>query len=158
MRLMLALLMLMATPAIAAGWGHYTNVRFGYAVDVPPGFAGQGESDNSDGQVFKTPTATLTVFGGNILDGGFEDEVKRRQGYATQDGWNLSYQATTPSAASYSGKHGAHILYARMIALCGGTQFAMFEFEYFATNMKAFDPVVGRLVGSLKATQGSASC
>ena len=82
MRLMLALLMLMATPAIAAGWGHYTNVRFGYAVDVPPGFAGQGESDNSDGQVFKTPTATLTVFGGNILDGGFEDEVKQRHAEA----------------------------------------------------------------------------
>ena len=58
MRWMLALLMVMPLPAFAAD---YVNARYGYSIDVPDGFAGQGESDNGDGQVFKTPTARLTV-------------------------------------------------------------------------------------------------
>jgi hypothetical protein len=158
-RLILALLVMLLPPqAIAASWGHYTNARFGYAVDVPPGFVGQGESDNSDGQVFKTPTAALTVYGANILDGGFEDEVKQRQHWATNDGWAITYQVTTPSVASYSGKQGARILYVRMIPLCDGSQFAAFELEYSRVDLQKFDAVVTRLVQSLKAPEGSASC
>ena len=155
MRLMLALLLLLATPVLAADWGHYSNARFGYAVDVPPGFTSGFAPANDDGRMFKTPTATLRVFGGNILDGGFEGEVKLRHGYMADDGWTLTYQMTTPDRASYSGKHGARILYARMIALCGGEQFAMFELEYYAADVATFDAVVSRLVGSLKATGGS---
>ena len=66
--LFLAVLLLLPAPAMAADWRHYVNARYGYGVDVPPGFVAQGESENGDGQVFKTPTATLTVFGGNILE------------------------------------------------------------------------------------------
>jgi hypothetical protein len=158
MRLLLALLMLLPVPAMAAGWGHYTNARYGYAVDVPPAFIAQGESQNGDGQVFKTPTATLTVYGGNILDSGFESEVVQRERYAEQDGWAITYQMSTPQKASFSGKHGARILYARMIPLCGGEQFAIFELEYSSVDLSKFDPIVDRLVASLKATRGSGSC
>lgn len=155
---LLALLLLLPLPTLAAGGGHYVNVRFGYAIDVPAGFVGQGESDNSDGQVFRTPTAALTVYGANILDGGFEGEARRRQGFAAGDGWNITYQVSTPGNASYSGKRGGRILYARLIALCGGEQFAAFELEYSAVDMAKLDPVVNALVRSFKATQGSASC
>ena len=158
MRLILALLMLLPMPVMAAGWGHYTNVRYGYAIDVPAGFMAQGESQNGDGQVFKTPTATLTVYGGNIPDGDFETEVVQRERYAEQDGWAITYQVSTPQRASFSGKHGARILYARMIPLCGGEQFAMFELVYSSVDLHTFNPIVDRLVASLKATQGSASC
>ena len=158
MRLILALLLLMVTPAVAAEWGRYENARFGYSIDVPPGFVAQPEADNGDGRVFRTPTASLTVFGSNIVEADFEAAVRQRQAYAADDGWAITYQATTPDKASYSGKNGAHILYARMIVLCGGTQFAMFELEYFAADLQKFDPVVSRLVPSLKATNGSASC
>ncbi len=156
--LLLALLLILPLPALAAGGGHYVNVRFGYAIDVPAGFVGQGEADNSDGQVFKTPTAKLTVYGGNILDGGFEDEARQRQGFAASGGWGITYQVSTPSNASYSGKRGGRILYARLIALCGESEFAAFELEYSAVDMAKFDPVVNALVRSFKATQGSASC
>ena len=158
MRILLALLLLLPVPVMAAGWGHYTNARYGYAIDVPSSFAARGESENGDGQLFKTPTATLAVFGGNILEGDFENEVRLRQNYAEQDGWAITYQVSTPQRASYSGKRTSRILYARMIPLCGGEQFAMFELEYSSVDLKAFNPIVDRLVASLKATQGSASC
>ena len=159
MRALLALLLvLLPAPALSASWGHYTNVRYGYAVDVPPGFVGQGSSENGDGQVFKAPTATLAVFGGNIPGGDFESEVVQRERYAEQDGWAITYQMSTPQRASFSGKHGARILYARMIPLCRGGQFGMFQIEYSSADLQAFNPIVDRLVASLKATQASASC
>ena len=158
MRLLLALLVLLPLPAMAADWGHYTNVRFGYAIDVPPGLAAQGESDNGDGQVFKTPTATLTVFGGNVMEADFEADVKAREGYSKQDGWAITYQTSSPQNASWSGKRSGRILYGRMIALCHGEQFASFELVYPSADLQAFNPIVDRLVSSLKATSGSVSC
>ncbi|MDO8359373.1 MAG: hypothetical protein Q7T08_04960 [Devosia sp.] len=150
--LLAALLVVAAGPALGAEWGHYENARFGYGIDVPPGFAGRGEAENGDGQVFATPVATLTVFGGFIMAADFEAEVKQRQAWAAGDGWAITYQMTTPDKASFSGKHGARILYARMIALCSGTAFGMFELEYSVADMAAFDPVVNRLVQSLRAS------
>src|ERR1700712_3346903 len=128
MRLLLALLVFIATPALAADWGHYENARHGYPIHTPPAFGGQGESDNGDGQVFSTSTALLRVYGSNLLDGDFEASVKQNQKQAEAEGWALTYQVSTPTAASYSGKKGGHILYVRMIALCHGTQAATFDF------------------------------
>ncbi len=142
------LVVLLATPALAADWGHYDNARFGYGIDVPPGFAGQGESDNGDGQVFASPTAKLTVFGQNIVEGDFETAVRTQQDFATQDGLAISYQVTTPTKASFSGKQSGRIVYARMIALCGGSAFAMFELRYGTADVAKFDAVVDRLVAS----------
>src|SRR3569833_3369173 len=96
MRLLLALLLLLPLPATAAEWSHYTNVRFGYAIDVPPGFVAQGEADNGDGQKFKTPTATLTVFGGNVMEADFEAEVGARGGGAAGGGGAGAGRGATP--------------------------------------------------------------
>src|SRR5258705_124859 len=152
MRIVLALLLLFTAPAFAAEWSVYSNERFGYAIEVPPDFVPQPEADNGDGRVFRTPTASLTVFGSNVVEADFEASVRQRQAYLVDDGWAITYQVTTPRSASYSGKNGAHIMYARMIALCGGTQFAMFELEYFAADLERFDPVVDRLVRKFRAT------
>ena len=157
MRLLLALLLLLPMPALAAGT-HYTNARYGYAIDVPAGFIGQGESDNGDGQVFKTPTATLTVYGGNVMEADFEAGVKAREEYSIGDGWAITYQVATPQKASWSGSKGGRVLYARMIALCKGTEFAAFELEYSKADVQKFNAVVNGLVASLKATDGSGMC
>lgn len=155
MRLLLALLLSLPVPAMAADWSHYANARFGYAIDVPPGFVAQGESDNGDGQVFKTPTAMLTVYGGNVMAADFEAEVAQREQFARDDGWAITYQVSTPQKASWSGKRGGRILYGRLIALCGGSQFANFELQYSSADLKRFNAVVERLVSSLKASGGS---
>jgi hypothetical protein len=157
MRWIAVLLLLVPLPALAAGQ-HYVNARYGYAIDVPQGFVGQGESDNGDGQVFKAPTATLTVYGGNVTEGDFEAEVRARQGYSTADGWTVTYQVSTPRYASWSGTHGARILYGRMIPLCQGTQFAAFELQYSKVDLQKFNPIVDGLVAALTATDGSAMC
>lgn len=150
-------MMAVAVPSLADEWGHYVNPRFGYAIDVPPGFVARGESANGDGQVFSTPTAELAVFGGYYVDGGFEEEVKFHQQIIAEGGWTITYQATTPSWASFSGIKGARIVYERMIAVCGEAV-AAFVLTYSRTDLQRFDPIVERLVRSLKAAEGSAAC
>lgn len=152
-----ALLVALASPALTDSWGHYVNVRFGYAIDIPPGFDGRGEADNGDGQVFSTPTAQLQVFGSSMVEGRFEDDVAARQGASRDAGWAITYQATTPNWASYSATQGARVLYARLIPLCGET-IGVFELTYGTSDLQRFNPVVDRLVQSLKPTNGSAAC
>jgi len=158
MRLTVALLLLGVTPALAADWGHYGNARFGYGVDVPPGFVAQGEADNGDGQVFLTPTATLTVYGGHIVMGDFEAEVRRREAADADSGWGLTYRSSSPQNASYSGKKGARILYARLVALCKGTEFAAFELNYSRIDIGKFDALINRLVRSLRGSGNGLDC
>ena len=155
-----AVLLVVATSAAAAEWGYYENARFGYAIDLPPGFAGEGESENGDGQIFRSDDGTrvLRVYGGNTLEETFERSVDAAMGYAREAGWSLSYERVTPSWASYSGTRNGQILYARAIALCGGEQFAAFEFEYPERDLDDMHPVVERLVNSLEATGSGLGC
>ena len=146
---MLALLLALAAPAIGDEWSHYENARFAYAIDVPPGFADRGEADNGDGQVFSTPTAELRVYGRYILGSDFEGEVEALQRAAVAAGWTITYEATTPHWASYSGAQGSRIFYARAIAVCDGAV-AEFSLTYGKADIGAFNPVVERLVRSLK--------
>ena len=144
-----ALLLAVAGPTVADDWGRYENARFGYAIDIPPGFDGQGEADNGDGQVFATPTAELRVYGGYVLEGDFEDEVNALQQTAVEAGWTITYQAVTPRWASYSGTQGSRIFYARAIALCDGAV-AEFSLTYGKVDLQPFNQIVERLVRSLK--------
>jgi hypothetical protein len=142
----------LATPsaAHAADWGHYVNERFGVEADVPPGFAPGEPPANGDGLGFSTPTAKLGIFGSLISEGDFESNVHDRIGWSEADGWAITYQAVTPGWASWSGTRGSRILYVRAISMCGGDIIGAFEFEYSQADRAEFDPVVERLVGSLK--------
>jgi hypothetical protein len=152
MRMLLALcLALFAAPALAAaGWSHYVNERFGVEADVPPGFVPGVPPVNGDGLGFSTPTAALSIYGSLIVEGDFESVVRQRMAWNEQDGWSITYQAVTPSWASWSGKQGSRIFYARAIRMCGGDMYGAFELEYSSADLKAFDPIVDRLVASLK--------
>lgn len=154
MRLILALfLALLASPASVQAWDQYSNSRYGYSVDVPPGFSGRGESDNGDGQAFVADgrPIDLQVWGGTLL-GGFEGEVAQRMALDEGEAWNITYQATTPRWASWSAIKGSRILYQRMVVLCEGTGYAAFRTEYSVTDSAEMDPVVERLVQSLRGT------
>jgi hypothetical protein len=158
--LLLLIALLFASPALAQEWDSYSNSRFGYVVDVPPGFAGDGESDNGDGQFFESAdgTQTLRVYGGNNVDGGFEASITAAMRYAREDGWALSYERVTPSWASFSGTRNGIIVYARAIALCGGAQFASFQLEYPERDLAKMNPVVERMVRSLKPSGRGLDC
>lgn len=153
----LVLFALLATPTLAADWGEYENGRFGYVIDVPPDFEWGEEAANGDGRVFTSGdgTQTLRVYGGNILEADFESSVQAAMGYARDAGWALSYERVTPSWASYSGERSGMILYARAIAVCEGSQFASFEYEYPKAALQQADAVVNRLVRSLREAEGA---
>ena len=154
MRILIVLLALIALPVSARelGWGRYDNARFGYAIDIPPGFVGDGESDNGDGQSFYDATGAkgLLVWGGNLM-GDFEGEVASAIEYAqAENDWNITYEATTPRWASFSGLKGFRILYQRMILLCDGSSYAAFRAEYSVTDSAEMEPVIDKLVQTLK--------
>ncbi len=148
-------LVLVASPALSQDWGFYANARFGYGIDIPPGYSGEGEADNGDGQIFNSDDGTqlLRVYGANALD-GFEAAVASAMEKAREGGWNLSYERVTPSWASFSGTRNGIVVYARAIALCGGTQFASFELQYPERDLDEMHAVVERLVRSLEAIDG----
>ncbi|HEY4199339.1 MAG TPA: hypothetical protein VGM83_02160 [Devosiaceae bacterium] len=147
-----ALALIPSLPVQAAEWSTYANSRYGYVVGVPPGFTGQGESDSGDGQVFRSGkgTETLRVWGGFLTEKDFSAEIAWRQKQDASDGLKITYQASTPKWASYSGTKGGLIHYSRAIARCGD-QYAMFELDYSKAEAARLDPVVGKLVGSLQA-------
>jgi hypothetical protein len=85
-----------------------------------------------------------------IIDTDFEGEVRKEIGWREDDGWNVTYQAITPSWATYSGKRGNRIFYIRAIRMCGGEIIGEFDLEYAAADVAAYDPIVSRLAGSLR--------
>lgn len=141
--------MALTAPAHAAGWEPYGNARFGYSIEVPPGFTWGKAADNGDGRGFRSGATRLLVWGGNITEDSFESAVVAAKDHAVGDGWGITYEAVTPSWATYSGTQGQRVLYQRMIALCDG-QYAAFRLEYSAVDIGKLTPVVDRLVQTLK--------
>ena len=147
--LILFMLIALAAPALAADWEPYGNARFGYTIEVPPGFEWGKEADSGDGRSFRDGATRLLVWGGNITEDSFESAVAAAKAFAVADGWGITYEAVTPSWASYSGTRDQRVLYQRMIALCD-MQYAAFRLEYSAVDIGKLEPVVERLVQTLQ--------
>lgn len=146
-------LFLFSLPASAAGWEPYVNGRFGFTVDVPPGFTLAREADNGDGRTYANGGATLAVWAHYLTSGDFEEEVADRRTTYSQEGWDLSYDRQTPGWASLSGTRGDRILYHRVVALCQGAV-ASFVLEYPLAMKGEVSPLVGKLVKSLRPAEG----
>lgn len=151
MRIVLLLLTLLATPAFAQDWGHYANPRFGFSIDIPPGFELASQADNGDGATFYNASGAmdLAVWGANLLE-DFDAEAQQAQAFATEEGYNLTYQATTSQWTSFSGTAGGKIIYQRMELLCDGQSWAAFRLTYGKRDIEAMNSVVERLMQSLE--------
>ncbi|RWD28658.1 hypothetical protein [Mesorhizobium sp.] len=136
----------------AADWSSYDNARFGYRIDIPPGFSAVAEAANGDGGVSQSDNGhtELRVWGGYLTEGDFEAEVRWRIDQDVADGWNVTYQKQHSSWASWSGAKRERIFYERAIPACDGAV-VYFRLEYKKSQLKAFDPVVARLVKSLRS-------
>ncbi|MDC9823183.1 hypothetical protein PRN20_05510 [Devosia sp. ZB163] len=143
-----ALILLTPLSALAGDWARYENGRFAYGIDVPAGFTWGRETDNGDGRTFRDGATRLAVWGANHGEDSFESAAYAAIGLAGGDGWQITYEAVTPSWASFSGTQGKRVLYQRMVALCDG-QYAAFRLEYPATDLARLDPVVDHMVRSL---------
>jgi hypothetical protein len=152
-RLVLAgMLIFAACGAFAAdGWSRYQNARYGYAIDIPPGFSPISEADNSDGGTSRgTPgRATLSVWGANLLVESFKSDVNGRIESAKQDGWELSLKKVGAKSATWSGTKDDRILYAHAKPGCDG-QASYFQIEYDADAKDALDGPIGRMVKTFK--------
>lgn len=156
--LLAALLAATAGAGLAAeDWGRYLNARYGYGVDIPPGFSRVREADNGDGGTSRSADgqAELAVWGANLLSDTLPSDAQSRMLRAQEDGWQISYKKFTSQWASWSGERDGRIFYARAIALCYDDQAGYFQLEYPATQREAFDPVVERMVKGFKHTDCS---
>ncbi|MDK1375605.1 MULTISPECIES: hypothetical protein [unclassified Sinorhizobium] len=153
----LALLTGLAFPAAAEDdWHSYANPRFGYTVEIPPGFElRQDASDEGDGVSFHADDngATLAVFGSHPLDGDFETDVADHIGLETQDDWRMLFSRVTPAWASFSGARDDEVFYARAIALCDGSA-AYFRLQYRKNPLTSFDGIISRMAAALRPSDG----
>lgn len=140
-------------PALAQYWSHYANARFGYELDIPPGFEGQGESDTGDGQIFFLPNGLeeFRVWGGWALD-GVEAEAASRIAADMDAGWAISNQAQSPDWAAWTGTRGPSGMVTRLIALCADDSYAVFRMEFPLARMGTIAPVVEGITRSFVAT------
>ena len=148
------LLMLAGTALSADGWTRYLNPRYGYGVDIPPGFSPISESDNSDGGTSHSSDgqSELAVWGSNLLVDTLPSDVQSRIHSSEDDGWQITYSKLTGKWASWSGERDGRIFYARAIQLCQDDQAGYFQLEYPASERQTFDPLVERLVKGFKHT------
>ncbi len=152
MRALALLVLLLATPALGDEWGHYANTRFGYEIDVPPGLLARGEAGDGAGQDFTSPTVTLMVTGEAADAAGFEAAVADWRQWEERQGWNVMFQATTPSEAQFSGRRSGWAIEARAISLCGGRALARYQLEYGTADGPRLRPVIEQLARSFRAT------
>jgi hypothetical protein len=146
--------MLAGRPEMGRNWSRYGNARYGYWIDIPPGFSTVSESSNGDGGVSRSGDgkAELRIWGGYRTEGDFEHEIGWRIDQDRLDGWTVSYQRRNARWASWSGLQRGRIFYERAIPVCGdGVSY--FRLEYGKDQRKTFDPLVNRLVTSLRSSK-----
>jgi hypothetical protein len=151
MRALFLAALLIVSPALADDWQRYENTTYGYSIDIPPGLLWRGESYERDGQDFTTPTLTLSLKGKHMPD-GFEAAIRDWREWETQMGWTLTYEMTTPGAASASGKRPNWLLEMRAVPLCNDA-LAIMQLEYGVGDAANMKPVIARLASSFKATR-----
>ena len=139
-------------PATAAEWGQYDNARFGYWIDIPPGFSTVTEADNGEGGISQSSdgSAELRVWGRHIvLADDFQAEATSGIDKDVKSGWNITYQKQQSDWVSWSGTKDGRTFYQRAIPACDNA-IAFFRLEYDDNQKAAFDPVVERLATSLR--------
>lgn len=148
--------LVLAAPALAAGWNSYANSRYGATADVPPGFEQMGpEAANSDGLIFRSHSGgVLTIYGAEVPGRRFEAYVESQMSHeADYNGWNIGASTVTPGWAEYSGVLGGRHLQVRVLSSCNGRQAVTAKFEFNGAPGAEVD----RVLRSLRA--GSArSC
>lgn len=144
-------LVLMAAPALADDWQRYENRTYGYGVDVPPGLVWRGEGGTGDGQDFTSPTVTLSLRGQMAPD-GFEAAVRDWHDWETGQGWNIVFEAVTPTAARVSARRPGWLMEMRALDICGDALVTL-QLEYGTADVAAMQPVLHRLASSLTTTR-----
>ena len=132
-------------------WQQFGVLQSGFVFDVPPGFLLTQRAENGQGATFEEKGgASLVVWGEELATGDFRARIGGQMAADERNGWHLTYRRLTPRWASYSGIKGDKIRYFRAVAICGD-RVAAFELDYSRDQKIPYDPIVVRMVRSLKA-------
>ena len=147
---LLLLLALLAPTEAQDGWQRYRLEQFGFSFEAPPGFRLEPHEDTTTLN-FSGPNGARLAVGGAALDGGrFLPLVRAHMRQDMDEGLDVTYRRFTPGWVSYSGFMGEAIRYVRAIEACAD-RVAIFVVDYDRAEKRAYDPVVTRLVRSLRA-------
>jgi hypothetical protein len=151
LRIILAALMLLATPATAQDWRLYDNPEMGYAVDIPAGLGQVAET--VEGLIVQSPTVTLTVFGLDVTPMDFETAVETAIASSEDEGFVLTGSTVTPEWARYAAANGATRQAVGLVALCDGMSIAAYELRYMEADSVTLAPVIDRLSETLRVSR-----
>jgi hypothetical protein len=153
--LVAALVMLLPAAALADDWVHYVDEKYGYEIDIPPGF--ERVRDPALGPKtyrYKTSVADLFIDTSYQRADTFEaDELKGLQ--TGQEFFHITVleQIITPVEALLLINYGDQQVRAKKIVLCGRDYVTRYQLQYFAANAALYAPVIERLDRSFKRTE-----
>jgi hypothetical protein len=127
------------------GYKTYSNARFGYSVSYPANIlVPQGESDNSDGQIFRSSDghAEMRVFGRYNV----QNETLKSAFNAAQEGKSVTYKLLRGNFYVVSGHAGGKIFYEK--TMLKGDTFKTFMIEYDEADASAYDAITARVARS----------
>ena len=143
------LLIATASSSTPTATRHYSNVRFGFSIDVPSDWEGQGESANGDGQHFvsSNKTTRLSVYG--VPQGGSSLAEQYAEATKPKPGRSVTYKAMQDGWFVVSGTEGQTIFYSRLIRT--SESFAQFDLRFDQASKAAIDPLIAPLSKSFRA-------
>lgn len=131
----------------------YCNVRYGYCLTVPTALFPQGESDNSDGQVFLSRDArvSLTVWGTMDIPeasyaGQFSEAARGWPASPGRPARVVTYKLFKPGFFVVSGVENGKVFYQRSVSNKRDGTYATYLFTYPDGN------AAGKAIKSLNAT------
>ncbi len=144
-------LLVLTVQAASQEWGQFGFRKLGFAFDVPPGFVLKQTAANDNGATFEAEDgASLAVWGDSLSIRNLKSTVQAQLDADEAEGWDVTYRRLTPTWASYSGIKVDRIRYVRAIAVCND-RVGIFQLEYDVEDKVPYDPIVVRMVRSLKA-------
>jgi hypothetical protein len=149
--IVLPLLTGLVTQGHAESWRVYSNDRFGTTADVPADWRAGSPPENNDGIRFTSPDgqASIAVYGGlHIWDSVDEKAAILEE---PNEGETITYKRREPRAIVVSGTRGDRIFYLKSILSCRASVWNSVRIEYPASRKQAFDALVVRVAGSLRA-------
>jgi len=137
-------------PSTSERWNTYANARFDYSISYPSLLVPQGESMNSDGQVFLShDKAELRVWGSNnALNQSLADVYQQAISDVEQDRGSVSYKVLHSDFFVVSGTRNKKIVYQK--TLLRGDVFKTFTFSYPASSKAVYDSITTRIANSFK--------
>lgn len=128
-------------------WAVYENARFGYSIAYPSDLlAPQPEADNGDGRAFRNKTASMQVFGMNMLLG---ETLRGEFDRIVEDYENVSYKIFRNNFFVVSGIDEGNIYYQKIIERKDGT-FISFYIQYPQNKRAVYDKITAKIADSFK--------